>query len=765
MSTVTNAGPAATADTGEVDVACQIDARAQKIHAALQAAEQKKPLNVRTKPAVLWRQARREAVYQVGREQVRDRTKRAARSAVTSARSEARSVIHRNRKQLVPWMIAAPYAATGEAAHLLATYGSGSPVAISAAAAATTAGASLVAWRKRIARRTPGKFRQKMQASLGLLCGWTTVMPLIPTSDQAGMWLALLGGTAWMGLSWWRDHQHPIPLAGDVENLEVPAPQEQDCNTTDNTPEDNPGFGAQVLSDWDTYVTGQGTLPGSCLSRPRRIPYGWTFLVHLVRGKQQLETARAARKAIAEALNLDPGMVSFDHDDRPGADRSVIVMTIRTEDIDNTYTGPTIIREGGDVSIEIGPYQDGDGSELFHVLADQLTDEQLASGERPRGSMNGGFLLGTKGSGKSRILELIAVGLRALGVEIWYLDPQEGKSSPAIMAEAEWPLSGMHGARGAYSNVVDLWQAIGAVCEVREAEGAVAGETGFQHTRQRPAIMVIIDECHQVFQAENPETGQSFGAEAAQLDRIMRKNGIGLLGASQAITQDTFGRGNLASVLRDGMCASNVLLLAYGGKNLRLAPGYDDQPCADLPLSRGYGFNPKGNRPQTRFQARYTPDFQPWLADYPQATLDTRVQKRIGNTYLRRFEQYAEDTAAKRALLAEIDAAEGDASTLPAFGAETSQQPQEEGQPATVTSLLSPQQRRMQTTTTATPPAAGALTGAEQTTLTMLAQEPQTPTTLGRALGITSQAAGRRLRSITAKGHAVQMDDGRYMAK
>lgn len=730
---------------------------AERIFTALQQANEKKPAGEQDRDAVLWRRAR----IQARKDWAREGTKQAARSAATTAYAESRSLIHRNRAQLAPWLISAPFAATGETVNLLATYSDGNPVAISAAAAATTAGSSLLAWRKKLARRIPARFRQKAQAGLAMLCGWTASMPFVPTTDQAGMWLALLGGTAWLSLSWWKEHDHPIPTL-------QPTPLDQDQEQErDEGPEAGTqgGFGQQVLADWEAYVSGQNILAGSHLSRPRRISNGWSFLLHLVRGKQQLDDARSAKNRIATALNLDPSVVSFDLDNRPGADRNTIVLTVLTETVDNTYTGPVITRDDGEVCIEIGPYEDGHDSERFHVLSDQLSDAELAAGKAPRGSMNGGFVLGTKGSGKSRLLELIAIGLRQLGVEIWYLDPQEGKSSPAITAEADWPLAGLHGTKGAYSNVVDLWQAITAACEVREAEGV--DEPGFQHTRKRPAIMVIIDECHQVFQADNPETGVSFGQDFADLDRIMRKNGVGLLCASQSITQDTFGRGNKAAVLRDGVSAVNVFLMAYGGKNLRLAPGYDDQPCGDLPLNRGYGYNPRGARPQMRWQSRHLEEPQPWLAAYPPATLDQRVQKRIGAAYLHRFETAQENHAAKQAWLDRLDAAEGDASTVPSLwqdGGQASPQQQPQ-QPllAAVPSLLSPHQQRA-AQDEADEAATAVLTGAEQTALEALSEQAHTPTTLGEQLQVSSQAAGRHLRRLAEKGVAERHADGAYVA-
>jgi biotin operon repressor len=747
--------------------ALKVDKIAQQLYTTRAQAQQRKPPAERTKDAVLWKQAHREATAQVRRDHLKTLAKDTTRAAATTVYADVRSAAHRNRQQLAPWMIAAPYAGAGEAAHLLATYGSGSPVAISALCAASAGGASVLAWRKKLAKRTPGKFRAKMQAGLAGLCGWCAAMPLVPTEGQAGMWLSLLGGTAYLGMSWWRQHDHPIPLPDEFADLAV----------TDTAPaatqvtEADLAFADKVIADWDTFVAGMGTLPGSGLSTPQRVEYGWTFLLHLVRGKQKLTDARAAKDSIAAALNLEVKDLSLDRDTRPGADTTTVVLTVITEAVTNAYDGPRIVREGGDVFIEVGPYEDGIGAERFHVLSDQLTDEEIAAGQRPRGSMNGGFALGTKGSGKSRLMEEVAVGLRKLGIELWYLDPQGGKSSPALMAESDWPLAGMHGTKGAYSNVIDLWKALIAACEVREAEGGDA-EQGFQHTRERPAIMVMIDECHGVFQADNPETENSFGQDFAELDRIMRKNGIGILGASQAITQDTFGRGNAAAVLRDGMCAVNVFLMAYGGKNLRLAPGYDDQPCGSLPTNQGYGYNPKGARPHTRWQSRYTPDFQPWLARYPRATLDVRVQKRIGTTYTRRFEQHAENTAAKQEWLAQLDAYDGDASTLPAFGQQSTKDDDKGAKSGeSVVSLLSPHQRRLQTAGTAAGNEVGAgqdtadLTDAQQRALDTLDGESKSSTTVASMLSISRQGAAKHLEALATKGRAVKLEDGRYMAR
>ncbi len=767
--------PAAGTADAQPDRDELINARAEVLFTELVKTERRKPPTERATNTALWKQALGTARTEIRRKQIQAKAKQIATETVTSVYADVRSAVHRNRHHFAPWLVSAPYAVTGEAAYLLAAHGGGSPIGISALCAATAAGASLLAWRKKLADRVPTAFRAKVQAGMGMLCGWTAMMPLLHDANQAGMLLALSGGTAFMGLSWWRQHDHPIPLADDIAAF---APEALDLYDAIYSPDAaatvtaaEQAFAEQILADWKTYVTGMGTLPGATLTAPRRIEYGWRFSLNLVRGKQKLADARSVRDNIAAALNIEARNISMDL--RTGSDQTNVVMTIITDPITNDYDGPRVIREGGDVYIEIGPYEDGLGSERYHVLADQLSPEEIEAGQRPRGSMNGCFILGTKGSGKSRLMEEIAVGMRKLGIEIWYLDPQGGKSSPALMAEADWPLAGLHGADGVYSNLVDLWKAVKAACEVREAEGG-STEQGFQHTRQRPAIMIWIDECHQAFQAENPETGNSFGQDFADLDRIMRKNGLGMGGASQAITQDTFGRGNKAAVLRDGMCAVNVFLMAYGGKNLNLAPGYDDQPCKSLPPNRGYGYNPKGARPHTRWQARYTPDFQPWLAQYPKATLDARIQKRIGPAYTDRHVKFEVNQKAKQAWLDALDACD-DASELPAFG-EGPAAPSQRTVDA-LEDLLSPAQKRARARAAAAKAAESAadseeaepdsaagetLTAAEQRVMTAVREQPHNPTSLAALWNVSSQGVGRHMRNLEAKGHLARRDDGFY---
>src|SRR5690625_618738 len=247
-----------------------IETSATKIYQQLRKMERRKPPQERTKDRSLWTQARRHATREYRSQQVKPRSKQIARNAATSASAELASAVHRNRKQLAPWMLAAPYAATGEAWGLLAEFGSGYPIAISATAAATAAGASILAWRKKLAKRVPSKFRAKTQAGMGMLCGWTGIMPLVDgSSGQAGMALTLAAGTSYMGLSWWRDHDHPLPVsATDDQSYE---PTAEVAGASEHTGVSaGELFARQVIADWDEFVVGMGTLPGTRLDNPRR---------------------------------------------------------------------------------------------------------------------------------------------------------------------------------------------------------------------------------------------------------------------------------------------------------------------------------------------------------------------------------------------------------------------------------------------------------------------------------------------------------------
>ncbi|WP_147263871.1 winged helix-turn-helix domain-containing protein [Prauserella sp. PE36] len=759
------------------------EARLAELVAAEQRRDRKKPPQERRTEkqlrAALWNQAKKD----VRNADIKRWIASKARAAAITVAADVGSAAHRNRNQLAPFMIAAPFGVVGLVANLAVTQGTAQAIPAAAVIGLVLGCAAAWLWHKgagtrlpALSRRVPGRYRAKVQAGLGAGCAWATVMPLLPWTPYLwGMALAWLGATCWLSLEWWREHDHPIPLQASTtsdRSQDGKTPPPKRSRSVDG------GYGQEVIDAWAAYVDTDKLLRGSTLTHAEQIEFGWQWRINLVRGAQTVEQARGLRGKIAAALNVPVDRLFLDKDPREGATETSGRLQILTETPANHYDGPRIVRDGGDVYVEIGAYTDGEGCERYHLFSDQLSAEDLAAGDKPRGSIFGGYALGTKGSGKSRLLELLADGLREIGVVVAYLDPQNGKSSPALMAEADMPLAGLHGNERIYGNVRDLLHTIRAVCEVREAVGADA--PGFQHCPETPGFVAIIDECHEVFQATNPDTGQTFGADFAELDRKMRKNGVALLTASQSITQDTFGAGNIAAVLRDGLCQENVFILAYSGKNLTLVPGYDGQDVATLPLNRGYGYNPKGQRPHTRFQARYTPDYQPLLAAKPRPDLEPLARKWIGPVWANRFETAHANLEASRAFLRAVATWDGDPRTRPvppglrqAEDSEVGGPPRRVGGTSTTT-VLSPSQQRaaraaQENHTVAEPvsepisePARPQPTAAQQRVLDALLElGASTSQGLADHLRVSRQAAEKHLKALIAMG-VVDRHDGQW---
>lgn len=547
----------------------------------------------------------------------RERAERARR-----IRADVSSVYTRNKELFQPWFAGAAYAGTGEAASLLAATDVLTGLGPGAAAAVGAGATSWVTWRR--VKELPEKYWSRFRAGIAAGCATCLSLPLAPWEWHGGI---LFGGAVALvaaSAKYWSDHAPSYPPQGGYE-------------TTDEEPSETPSGEATVpveaghiIADWNQYVRDARIMPGAELVRPVKFTHGWTFTVKLARGKQRFDQFQKVLPDIAYALNMPLQSVHADPNEDPEKPLEP-TLTISTIKPDTVYRGPEIVFENGSVFIELGRYLDGRGTVRYEILSDQLSDVEMAQGAKPRGSAVGGFALGDKGSGKTRLLEVIALAAKALGIEVWYLDPQGGASSPILRDNASWPLMGLDSPDGtrAFGNVEDLLTALEGVVAVRQDENAALGYTGFQHTRERPMILTIIDECHLVF-------GQ-YGHRFGDIDRIARKLGLAFLGASQAPTQDVFG-GSIT--LRNGMAGANGFVLKYNGSNARLAfGGLDDEiarGCQCLPINRGHGYAVNGARPHAVFQNRYTPDLEPFFAQVGETVLDELATIGAGEAYAQR---------------------------------------------------------------------------------------------------------------------------------
>ena len=572
-----------------------------------------------------------------------------ARALYASAQSETRSVLYRHRRSLAPWKLAAGTAACGTAGAALAETPELPLLAASGGTGLAALTAGMITWRK-VAKSVSAEMRSRLQTGLAAGCAWCATLPLTG-ADQLGMWVAFGLGTVGLSARWWKRLRPGYPTEPQTYVPDGPV----ETPPVDDSEQDmaEPGFAERVVELFQTHVAGAtGVLAGAEIFPGQPTQVGWAFPISLTGHKHDLATARGAVARIGGAIGVFPDKITFEQcDEAP----NLIEMRItqKSPHAGGNYQGPRIVTEGDDVFIELGPYADGEGYERFHVgtFNDELND----------GSMNSGFVLGSKGSGKSKVLELIAIALRTLGIEIWYLDPQEGASSAALKNHADWPLMGVGTQGDPVGNARKLLRAVRRVAAIRQKEHAAWEWTGFTHHPTRPAIMVIVDECHKVFNEVNPESGLTFGVEFGELDRVARKLGIGILGASQIYTMETFGN---SAALRSGMVAGNLLIMRMLEKShFGLLPG--SAPAPDqIPRGGGYGYSLEGARPQVLWRAEYCQDPAGWLAELPNASLDARAAKAIGTDYRDRFEQARSNAAAAAAALEAFDAAT-DSDTAP----------------------------------------------------------------------------------------------------
>lgn len=749
----------------------RINAFADKEFAQLRQREMKKLPTERRPDEALWKQARTTAKAQVRREDTAAATKKATKAiaagvatAATSAASDGKAFYQRNRRQMAPWLLAAPYAVTGETAYLLAEYGHGTnPIGVAALAAGAAAAGSWIAWRRKLRTATPASFTERMKAALGLLCGWTAAMPVVPASGQAGMWLALAGGAAFLGLPWWRQHDHPIPLADDVAELD------EQSISDDQEPEHRERADARaqmiegILQAWiDRVTVASGAVPGSQISHDGETTNAVRFKVALAPdGRITADGMEALKGRIALAVGVFARQITFEIGERVDE----VTMRVTFADRDTVYNGPIVLCDGKQISsrweitpgssvdIVIGGYLDGEGVVSYRVI--------------DAGSVNSAFILGSIGSGKTLLLEQLGIGLRFIGAELWYVDGQDGASSEVLKKSADWTIP--------LDNVEVLYQAIKGAADARNLELKVRPELENKYTYdpKRPPVITAIEECQNVFGMADDD-GVTYGELFGDMARIIRKTGLGFVAVSQDLDlASTFGG---SDILRGClMAAGNFFAMRFVSMARK---GMLPSTCPDLGQvpKHGFGYAPYGTRPEAMWRAaniENSPNTKAeWMASFPPAELDQLTRNGAGSSYHRRHEAVDEDLEAARrryevlvrGSAAEVEALrheeqkKGEATSTTSTGQSSVVRFPGAPQPASTPAQPA-------TTSPAGTGAAESLTAAEEKVLEAVRAAPQTPTTLATVLDMTSQGAGKHLRKLTEKGFLVKMENGAYMAR
>lgn len=563
----------------------------------------------------------------------RDQDDRDAANTTVNAylrRDKTNTTRHRLSDQLRPHLILAGLWLTAGAGHLVALATGGATLVVTAVVAIALAPA-LGAYLMRRKRNRPVTGRQVAGVAAGT--GWLAWVIAAGPSWTATAVLLAAGYAA--SLRWWRRWRIPDPPP------EPPPPEGPGADHPPRLWADNIGHAG-------------GKLPGSRLEHEEVIATGLRYLAPLVPGKHDLGDALAALPKLRTGLRLrrDQDLV-LEHPDperHPKADESVISVTIvrRSRILSDavTWPGPTYDPAAG--TIRLGPYVDGEGTGEWLVHADN--------------GAWGGFLAGSIGSGKSRMLDSIALGLAVAGVAVWYGDPQGGASSPFLMQHADYRARTVAGIR-------DMLRMAQKVKRLRQAENALNAWEGWTPEQGRPGLGVIIDECHAAL--DDPECQRL----AATLAREGRKVGIFVILADQVATLDAFGAGAGADALRSSVCSGNLLILrskTYNTKNV--LPGVDVDPTK-FPRIPGYAYliDDTGKRRSAPLRGYYLTDQarDEWGERITWPALDDGAAGAAGGGYRDRHHQAMVDQAALGEWVAAMregrePTAEGAMATMPA---------------------------------------------------------------------------------------------------
>lgn len=410
------------------------------------------------------------------------------------------------------------------------------------------------------------------------VCSWAAglwllaVILISPSTLAAWWWTGLVGLLALLALGsrFWAHHRVPRVLAAVDEAVAPPPP-----------PGEHP-----MARKWRTQVaSGQGPLPGTKLTGLTEEPYGVRGRLHLVPGRQTIGSVRAALGYIATGLGVAEADILVEHveptEDEPKPDSSVLDIKIVTVGLLNTKvpltSGRLDVSEDGEVHIRLGPYADGDGQARYRLYTAD--------------SMWSGFVAGSTGSGKSGLIDGLALAAwETKNTVVLYLDPKNGGSSPRIFDRAHW----------AIPNDPDTWEALlNGLVELVEARGlensARLKTSGFAPSFARPGVLVIVDECHAVINADN----------AYRWGRVAREGraaGVALVLASQIYGLDSFGG---SDAVRANVTAGNTVALRVSRNQASMIADITLDPSA-LPKITGVGLTAEGR--DVAFRAAWAPN-------------------------------------------------------------------------------------------------------------------------------------------------------------
>ncbi|MFE9955820.1 hypothetical protein [Micromonospora sp. NPDC005299] len=495
-----------------------------------------------------------------------------------------------------------------------------------------------------VRRRVFGKkARRRAYAFLAVAGVWLTGVTVAGLSLGAvGLLMAFGYG---LSMHWWR--QHPVGLIQPkVSRSEYQRLWSENIGCSD------------------------GVLPGSRLTSPEPFASGYRFALRLRAGRQHYGMVLDKIRVVRGGLKLRPDQELIVERHPTEAEPTALLTVVTRSPIrgDQDWPGPAAFeRDTG--CVRLGPFTDGEGVARWKAY----TANRLW----------GGYAQGGTGSGKSRLIESVAMSLAASvshPTVILYGDGQGGASSPLLMKHADFKAR-------THEQILAMLEGMHLVMLLRQDENAVEGLEGFTPTTDRPGLLGIIDECHKpLSKMENPALCQRTQYLAATIAREGGKVGVALLLASQSPTLDAFGGAGSsnAEAIRSNLLAGNGVMLRGKDPNAKTVFKVEVDPTSFPPLP-GYAYliDPDPEARSAPFRGYYVSDEQRkvWPSRIVWRSLDAGSAAAWGQSYLHRhelaenaLEEARRRIAARRAGVvvqpapAPQQAAGGDGDALQVFG-------------------------------------------------------------------------------------------------